>query len=79
MAEQSRIARTRHVFSMTCGVVVNIKAGATTVWGILTDAQGFPRRNSTVTRIDGQIREGQRLRIHVPGTDRILLRGSQES
>jgi hypothetical protein len=36
----------------------------------LTDAKDFPRWNSTVAGIDGQIREGQRLRVHIPGTDR---------
>lgn len=29
-----------------------------------------PRWNSTVSGIDGEIREGARLRLHVPGTDR---------
>jgi hypothetical protein len=55
---------------MTCGVMLNIKANAATIWAILTDAQGFARWNSTVSGIEGQIREGGRLRIHVPGTDR---------
>jgi hypothetical protein len=36
----------------------------------LTDASGFPHWNSTVTRVEGQIREGERLRLHVPGTNR---------
>jgi hypothetical protein len=55
---------------MTCRVEVTIKATAATIWSILTDAQGFARWNSTVTGIEGEIREGGRLRIHVPGTDR---------
>jgi hypothetical protein len=36
----------------------------------LTDAKDFPRWNSTVTAIDGAIRDGQRIRIRVPGTTR---------
>jgi hypothetical protein len=55
---------------MTCGVVLNIRASAARVWSLLTDANGFPRWNSTVTRVEGQIREGERLRLHVPGTNR---------
>jgi hypothetical protein len=55
---------------MSCGVAINIGARAETVWRLLTDAEGFPRWNSTVTRIEGQIREGEKLRLHVPGTDR---------
>ena len=64
------IAKTRSLFSMSCRVDVNIRARAEDIWALLTDASGFPRWNSTVTRIDGQIRDGQRLRIHVPGTTR---------
>ena len=37
---------------------------------LLTDAKDFHRWNSTVTAIDGEIRDGQRIRIHVPGTGR---------
>ena len=40
------------------------------IWSLLTDAEGFPRWNSTVTRIEGRIAEGEKLRIHVPGTER---------
>jgi hypothetical protein len=55
---------------MTCTVSVNILASTKIVWSLLTDAKGFPRWNSTVTGIDGEIREGQRLKVHVPGTSR---------
>lgn len=55
---------------MTCRVEANIRAHAQIVWGLLTDAKGFARWNSTVTGIDGEIREGERLRLHVPGTSR---------
>jgi len=53
---------------MTCRVEVNIDAGAESVWKLLVDADGYPRWNSTVTGIDGDIREGARIKIHVPGT-----------
>jgi hypothetical protein len=49
---------------------VNISARAAVVWHLLTDAQRFPTWNSTVAGIEGQIREGERLRLHVPGTTR---------
>ena len=64
------IAQSRGVFSMTCGVALNIRAPAAAIWSLLTDAKGFPRWNSTVTSVEGQIREGERLRLRVPGTDR---------
>jgi hypothetical protein len=55
---------------MACGVEINIRATPETIWSLLTDAKGFSRWNSTVTGIEGEIREGERLRLHVPGTDR---------
>ena len=62
--------QTSSVFAMTCAVAVNIRATPDIVWTLLTDAAGFPRWNSTVTGIEGRIREGERLRLHVPGTTR---------
>lgn len=62
--------QTRSVFSLECEVTVNIRAGADRIWRLLTDAKDFPRWNSTVTSIEGQIREGEQLRLRVPGTDR---------
>jgi len=64
------IAKRAGVFARACGVVLNIHAPADRIWSLLTDAPRFPRWNSTVTGIDGEIGEGQRLRLHVPGTDR---------
>src|SRR5262245_15514953 len=64
------VIQTRRAFSLTYAVEANIRANATTIWTILTDADGFSRWNSTVSRIEGEIREGGRLRLHVPGTDR---------
>jgi hypothetical protein len=67
---EPKVTQTHGAFSMFCGVAVNIRAKADSVWRLLTDAEGFPRWNSTVARIEGQIREGQKLRLQVPGTTR---------
>ena len=53
-----------------CAVEVRVRARADVVWRILSDAERFPRWNSTVTQIEGTIRDGARLRLRVPGTDR---------
>jgi len=55
---------------MSCRVDIDIHASAQRVWSLLTNAAGFPRWNSTVTRIDGEIRDGGRLVVHVPGSER---------
>ena len=67
---EPKVTQTRGVFSMVCGVDVNIRARAEAIWAILTDAKAFPDWNSTVTSVEGQIREGETLRLRVPGTDR---------
>ena len=66
------ITQTRRVFSMVCRVEVNIRAERERVWRLLTDAKDFPRWNSTVTSIEGLIREGEHLRLRVPGSDRVF-------
>jgi hypothetical protein len=68
----ARITQSHRVLSMSCRVEVTIRARATTVWRLLTNANDFPRWNSTVTSVEGQIREGERLRVRVPGTDRVF-------
>jgi hypothetical protein len=65
-----RFTQANSAFAMTCAVEVDIQADANAVWGLLTDAKGFPRWNSTVASIEGEISEGQRLRLHAPGTSR---------
>lgn len=66
------VTQGRGAFSLFCRVEVAIRAHAGRIWELLTDASGFPRWNSTVTRIEGRILEGERLRVHVPGTDRVF-------
>jgi hypothetical protein len=68
--EQPIVSKTRNAFSLVCGVSLNIQASPGRIWGLLIDAENYPRWNSTVTSIEGRIAEGQSLRIRAPGTDR---------
>jgi len=52
----------KNTFSMTCRVEAKIHTKAEVIWALLTDAKGFSRWNSTITSIDGIIREGERIR-----------------
>jgi uncharacterized protein YndB with AHSA1/START domain len=65
-----KITQTRGTFSLVCSVEVNILATPHRIWKLLTDAPGFPRWNSTVTSIEGEIRDGGKLLVRVPGMDR---------
>ena len=60
------VTKSGGAFRMECAVEIAIGAGAERVWALLTDAARFPSWNSTVTRIEGQIAEGQALKITVP-------------
>jgi hypothetical protein len=68
--DRPRITQIRRAFSLVCRVEVRIQSAPGRIWTLLTDASDFHRWNSTVTAIEGEIRDGQRIRIHVPGTDR---------
>lgn len=67
---EALVTHRRGMLWLSWAVEVDILAPPATVWAVLTDAASFPRWNSTVTRIDGRIAEGERLRLHVPGTQR---------
>lgn len=58
--------RSSGAFWLQYSVQAEIPATPASVWTLLTDAAGFPRWNSTVTAIEGDIRGGERLAITVP-------------
>ena len=72
MSETPKVEKEQRTFSMRCAVEVSIRAAPEVVWRLLTDAQGFPRWNSTVSSIEGEIREGERVRLRVPDVDRVF-------
>lgn len=60
----------RSTFRRECAVSTSIGAPPERVWALLTDGPGFPRWNSTVTGIEGEIAPGARLALSVPVSDR---------
>ena len=68
--QDPQTTETRGAFSLACRVEVNISAKPERLWNLLSDAKNFPRWNSTVTAIEGEIREGERIRVRVPGSGR---------
>jgi hypothetical protein len=57
-------------FRMECAVAINIRASANRIWELLTNAADFPRWNSTVSSLKGEIALGQKLQLRVPISDR---------
>jgi len=66
MDPSGKAMKTKTAFRMECGVAVNVRAKPGAVWALLTNAAEFPRWNSTVTRIVGEIALGQKLALEVP-------------
>lgn len=53
----------RKTFSRETSVSAEIQADPRIVWALLTNAADFPRWNSTVRSIHGQIRQGQTIEL----------------
>ena len=51
------------MFSRETTVSVNIKADSSIVWALITRASDFPRWNSTVVSIKGEIRAGETIEL----------------
>lgn len=53
-------------FHMECAVGIHIRAAPAKIWKLLTNAADFPRWNSTVTSLEGNIALGNKLALRVP-------------
>lgn len=56
---------TATTFRRTTAIECRIQAKSEIIWAMLTNANDFPRWNSTVTSIEGPIQQGQKLAIKV--------------
>lgn len=66
----SAATRNETTFRLEYSVEIDIAARPATVWAKLTDAEAFPRWNSTVTSLEGPIAKGRKLAIKVPISER---------
>jgi hypothetical protein len=66
MTATGKATKTLKAFRMTCCVSCDIQAPPDRIWALLTDADGFPRWNTTVTSLRGPIALGQTLELKVP-------------
>ncbi len=67
-----KATRTKNAFKLEISVGITIAAGPEKIWALLTDAANFPKWNSTVSSIEGQIASGQKIKVRVPITDRVF-------
>lgn len=68
MKTAPQASKTGSTFRMACSITTTIDAKPEAIWALLTDAAGFTRWNSTISSIEGDIAEGQTLKLKVPAT-----------
>jgi hypothetical protein len=50
-------------FRMETAVAINIKASANKIMALLTNATDFTKWNSTIISVDGQIKQGEKIKL----------------
>lgn len=63
MAQDGKASTVKKTFSRATQVSILIKADPAIVWALLTNAEDFPRWNSTVTSLEGNIQLGEKIRL----------------
>ena len=58
-----KAVKTRTTFRMEYSVSVNIRSNPNRIWAILTNAKDFPKWNSTVQSIEGNIALGETIHL----------------
>lgn len=59
----SKATTIKKTFSRETSVSVDIQADTKTIWRLLTDAENYPKWNSTVISIDGKIALGEKIQL----------------
>ncbi|HTA28238.1 MAG TPA: SRPBCC domain-containing protein [Bacteroidia bacterium] len=63
IAQTEKASTERTTFHRTTSVSIDIKADSSIVWALLTKASDYPRWNSTVTSIEGNIAPGETIKL----------------
>ena len=63
MAQNGKATTVKTTFNRETSVSIEIKADAAIVWALLTKAADYPRWNSTVISIEGNIATGEKIKL----------------
>ncbi len=63
MAQNGKATTVKTTFSRETSVSIEIKADPAILWALLTKASDYPRWNSTVTSIEGNIALGEKIKL----------------
>jgi uncharacterized protein YndB with AHSA1/START domain len=63
LANNGKATTVKTTFSRETSVSIEIKTNTAAVWTLLTNAPDYPRWNSTVTSIEGEIALGEKIKL----------------
>jgi uncharacterized protein YndB with AHSA1/START domain len=63
LASNGKAVTTKKIFSRETAVSIDIQADKSIIWALLTNANDFPRWNSTVISIEGTIAKGEKIKL----------------
>lgn len=62
-AQMGKASTEKKTFSRTTSISQTISSDVSTVWSLLTNAADFPKWNSTIVSLEGQIQEGEKIKL----------------
>jgi len=62
-AQDGKATTEKKAFSRETTVSININASKSIIWTLLTNADDYPRWNSTIISIEGDITEGEKIKL----------------
>jgi len=62
-AQDGKATTVKKTFSRATSVSILIDSDVSIIWALLTNASDFPRWNSTVLSIDGEIKVGEKIKL----------------
>ncbi|MEO1051932.1 MAG: SRPBCC domain-containing protein [Bacteroidota bacterium] len=63
LAQNGKAKTIKKTFSRQTAVSIDINADPAIIWSLLTNASDFPRWNSTIVSLEGEIKVGQKIRL----------------
>ncbi len=63
LSSNGKAVTTKKFFSRETAVSIDIQADRSIIWALLTNANDFPRWNSTVISIEGTIAQGEKIKL----------------
>jgi uncharacterized protein YndB with AHSA1/START domain len=62
-AQNGKASTTKKTFSRTTSITETIDAPASVIWAMLTNADDFEKWNTTVVSLEGEIKEGEKIKL----------------